>query len=143
MIEFEQLPHAQGLPLPAHETSLSTGFDLVAAINDPAKLHPGKREIIPTGLRLKKPLPLGVDFQIRSRSGLAARNGVFVLNSPATIDADYEGEILVILANLGDVLYTITRGMRIAQGVLSTFTQLESKKDKERGSGGLGSTGVL
>lgn len=139
---FEQLPHAHGLPLPAHETAHSTGFDLLAAVIRPEVIHAGQRKLIPTGLRLKERLPDGVDFQIRSRSGLALNNGVIVLNAPATIDADYEGEIGVILANTGEYVFVVERGMRIAQGVLSTFVQIANKKENIRGSGGFGSTGI-
>lgn len=144
-INLMQLPHAAGLPLPAYATPQSAGMDLVAAIEAPIVLNPMQRAIVPTGLAMA--LPAGFEAQVRPRSGLAAKNGVTVLNTPGTIDADYRGEIGVILINLGDAPFTIERGMRIAQMVIAPYTsaqwqQVESLDATQRGQGGFGSTGT-
>ena len=120
-------------------------MDLAAAIDAPMTLAPGKRAIVPTGLAIA--LPAGFEAQVRPRSGLAAKNGVTVLNTPGTIDADYRGEVKVILVNLGEDPFEIERGMRIAQMVIApvtqaSFTEVDSLSETERGSGGFGSTGT-
>lgn len=142
-----RLPHAEGLELPAYETEDAAGMDLRAAIvtGDVLKISPGKRSLVPTGLIME--LPKGYEGQIRPRSGLAFKHGITCLNTPGTIDADYRGEIMVLLINHGEEDFKIKRGMRIAQIVVAPFTQVEviegSLASKtERGSGGFGSTGV-
>ncbi len=144
-ITVTRLPHNADLPLPAYETTQSAGMDLAAAINAPMTLAPGKRAMVPTGLAIA--LPAGYEAQVRPRSGLAAKNGVTVLNTPGTIDADYRGEVKVILVNLGEDSFEIERGMRIAQMVIApvtqaSFTEVDSLSETERGSGGFGSTGT-
>lgn len=144
-ISIQQLPHAHDLPLPHYGTEHSAGLDLSAAIDADIVLSPGKRLCIPTGIAIA--LPTGYEAQIRSRSGLSLKNGVVVLNAPGTIDADYRGEILVILMNHGDEDFIIKRGMRIAQMVIATYAKVEwSKQDNleitERGENRFGSTGV-
>ena len=141
-----RLPHADGLPLPAYHSAHASGLDLAAAIADeaPLELAPGARALIPTGFVLE--LPPGCEAQIRPRSGLALKHGVTVLNSPGTIDADYRGELMVLLVNLGAEPFTIRRGMRIAQLVVARCEHLrveavEELKDTARGRGGFGSTG--
>jgi dUTP pyrophosphatase len=142
-----QLPHARGLPLPSYQTMSAAGLDLVAAVQDgdPLTLQPGERGLVPTGLVLQ--IPEGFEAQVRPRSGLALRHGVTVLNSPGTIDADYRGEIMVLLINLGADTVSISRGERIAQIVFSPITQasfiaVKGVSDTARGSGGFGSTGA-
>ena len=139
-------PHAQGLDLPAYQSEGAAGLDLVAAIPAQTKivLEPGARELVPTGLFLQ--LPVGYEAQVRPRSGLALKNGVTVLNSPGTIDADYRGEIGVILINHGAEPFAIRRGERIAQLVLAPVVQaawveVAELDDTARGDGGFGSTG--
>ena len=144
-IAVTRLPHNADLPLPAYETAQSAGMDLAAAIEEPITLAPGSRVMVPTGLAIA--LPDGYEAQVRPRSGLAARNGVTVLNTPGTIDADYRGEVNVILINLGDETFEIERGMRIAQMVVSPVTQAAFSEAAElpetaRGTGGFGSTGA-
>lgn len=144
-VRVQRLPHGAGLDLPAYATAQSAGMDLVAAIESELVLAPGKRAIVPSGLAIA--LPAGFEAQVRPRSGLAAKNGVTVLNSPGTIDADYRGEVGVILINHGDADFTITRGMRIAQMVIAPVTQAvwqeaESLDETARGAGGFGSTGT-
>ena len=144
-LRIQRLPHAEGLALPAYQTPGSAGLDLRAAISTPVELLPGRRALIPTGLCLA--IPEGYEGQVRPRSGLAAKHGVTVLNSPGTIDADYRGEVKVILINCGLEAYTLERGDRVAQLVLAPVAQLElavvSALDAtERGSGGFGHTGT-
>lgn len=144
-IAVTTLPHADGLELPAYATSQSAGMDLTAAIDAPLTLAPGERALVATGLGIA--LPQGFEAQIRPRSGLAAKHGVTVLNSPGTIDADYRGEIKVILANLGQEPFVIERGMRIAQMVVArhatvSWQAVASLDETERGTGGFGSTGT-
>lgn len=144
-IAVTRLPHNADLPLPAYETAQSAGMDLAAAIDAPMTLAPGKRAMVPTGLAIA--LPAGYEAQVRPRSGLAAKNGVTVLNTPGTIDADYRGEVKVILVNLGEDSFEIESGMRIAQMVIApvtqaSFTEVGSLSETERGSGGFGSTGT-
>ncbi len=139
------LPHAVGLPLPKYETSLSAGMDLSAALEEAIELGAGDRALIPTGLAIS--LPEGYEAQVRPRSGLAIKHGVTVLNTPGTIDADYRGEIKVILINHGKEPFTIERGMRIAQMVVEKHEHIEwevvkSLDETNRGAGGFGSTGT-
>lgn len=139
------LPHGEDLPLPDYATPQSAGMDLSAAVDVPVILAPGQRAMIPTGVSLA--LPPGHEAQVRPRSGLAAKHGVTVLNSPGTIDADYRGEIKVILINHGDASYVVERGQRIAQLVIAryeiaTWSVMEALDETERGAGGFGSTGT-
>ncbi len=146
-IEVELLPlsHAVGLKLPTYATTQSAGMDLTAALDEALELGSGDRALIPTGLSIA--LPQGFEAQIRPRSGLAINHGVTVLNTPGTIDADYRGEIKVILINHGKEPFTVQRGMRIAQMVVERYTHVNWKTvselgdDTERGEGGFGSTG--
>lgn len=142
---IKRLPHAASLPLPAYQSQGSAGLDLMAALELPVMLAPLQRMLILTGLQIA--LPEGFEAQIRPRSGLALKNGITVLNSPGTIDADYRGEIGVILINLGAEPVEITRGMRIAQMVIAlvsvaTLRQVETLPQTLRGQNGFGSTGV-
>jgi dUTP pyrophosphatase len=144
-VAVRRLPHAEGLSLPAYETAHAAGVDLLAAVEAEMILPPGGRALVPTGLSIA--LPEGYEAQVRPRSGLAARDGVTVLNSPGTIDADYRGEVKVILVNLGDKPFAVTRGMRIAQMVVAPVSRLEwsvtdTLPETARGAGGFGSTGV-
>lgn len=143
-VRLARLPHAEGLPLPAYESAGAAGMDLRAAVGAPVILEPGARSALPTGLTIA--LPQGYEGQVRPRSGLALREGVTALNSPGTIDADYRGEVKVILINHGDAAVTIARGDRIAQLVVAPVTQIEwtevaSLDPTGRGEGGFGSTG--
>ena len=140
-----RLPHAEGLPLPAYQSAAAAGLDLLAAVEAPVYIAPGERALIPTGLAIA--LPAGSEGQVRPRSGLAVQHGITVLNSPGTIDADYRGEIRVILINLGQDPFTITRGMRIAQLVIAPVRQVmisetSSLDETTRGVEGFGSTGT-
>ena len=144
-VDVVQLPHAADLPLPEYATVQSAAVDLLAAVTEGVVLAPGARTLIPTGLAIA--LPDGYEAQVRPRSGLALKNGITLLNTPGTIDADYRGEIGIILTNLGQEDFTVERGMRIAQMLIAPVTRLTwnavSSLDKsERGSGGFGSTGV-
>lgn len=145
-VEILQLPHAAGLALPAYQTTHAAGLDLLAAVGEdaPIILQPGQYALVPTGLAIA--LPDGHEAQVRPRSGLAAKHGVTVLNSPGTIDADYRGEIGVLLINHGREAFTIRRGERIAQMVIAPVARAEFAIVRElgatgRGSGGFGSTG--
>ncbi|HAA92159.1 MAG TPA: dUTP diphosphatase, partial [Rhodospirillaceae bacterium] len=143
-VAITRLPHGADLPLPEYATADSAGLDLLAAIDDVLILAPGERTLVPSGLAIA--LPSGYEAQVRPRSGLAYKNGVTVLNSPGTIDADYRGEIGVILINHGNDAFAIERGMRIAQMIIAPVTQLEWDEVEElpetvRGAGGFGSTG--
>ena len=144
-VALKPLEHAVGLKLPTYATTQSAGMDLTAAIEEAIELDAGDRALIPTGLAIS--LPKGFEGQIRPRSGLALKHGVTVLNSPGTIDADYRGEIKVILINHGQEPFFIQRGMRIAQMVVERFTHVNwqvvdnLEDDSERGEGGFGSTG--
>ncbi|MDX1737002.1 MAG: dUTP diphosphatase [Alphaproteobacteria bacterium] len=138
-------PHGKGLALPAYGTEDSAGADLLAAIEDRHVIHPGKRALIPAGIKIA--LPKGYEAQVRPRSGLALKHGITVLNSPGTIDADYRGEVGVILINHGEEDFLVERGMRIAQLVIAPVQQIAWQEvndldDTERGEGGFGSTGV-
>jgi dUTP pyrophosphatase len=143
-VNIQRLDHGAGLPLPAYATDDSAGVDLPAAISGERILPPGGRELVPTGFSIA--LPRGYEAQVRPRSGLALRAGVTVLNSPGTIDADYRGEIGVILINLGSEPFVIRRGERIAQLVIAPVTRVAWQESVElseskRGAGGFGSTG--
>lgn len=145
-IGVKRLAHAEGLALPAYQTEEAAGFDLVAALPEaePIDLAPGARTLVPTGLVFE--IPAGYEGQVRPRSGLALKHGVTVLNSPGTIDADYRGEVKVILVNLGEATFRIARGERVAQFVAAPVTRarlvvVEAVGDTARGSGGFGSTG--
>ena len=132
------------LPLPSYQSPLAAGLDLHADIADPVVLHPGERRLVPTGLALE--IPPGHEGQVRPRSGLALRDGVTLLNSPGTIDADYRGEVSVLLINLGAADVTIRRGDRIAQLVVAPVTrvslsEIDALSDTVRGAGGFGHTG--
>jgi dUTP pyrophosphatase len=142
-----RLPHGRDLPLPSYHSALAAGIDLMAAVpaDAPVTLAPGERAAIPTGLAIA--LPAGFEAQIRPRSGLALRHGITVLNAPGTVDADYRGEVQVILVNLGREPFRIERGARIAQMVLSatlqaTVCEVASLDETTRGVGGFGSTGT-
>jgi dUTP pyrophosphatase len=146
-VKVMRLAHAADLPLPAYQSALAAGLDLVAAVpaETPVQIAPGGRAMIPTGLVIA--LPPGSEGQVRPRSGLAARHGVTVLNTPGTIDADYRGEIQVILINLGAEPFEVSRGMRIAQLVVARvahakLAEADSLTATERGAGGMGSTGT-
>jgi dUTP pyrophosphatase len=141
-----QLPHARDMPLPFYQSASAAGIDLTAAVQEghPLTLKPGERALVPTGLVLQ--IPEGHEGQVRPRSGIALRHGVTVLNSPGTIDADYRGEVMVLLINHGDEPVDIGRGERIAQLVFAPVTQatlvaVKSVSDTTRGGGGFGSTG--
>ncbi len=145
-LRIKQLPHGAGLPLPAYQSALAAGFDLTAAVAEdaPITIAPGARALVPTGLAFA--LPEGFEAQVRPRSGLAMKHGLTVLNSPGTIDADYRGEVQILLVNLGADSVVITRGMRIAQCVIATVTRATfvaatSLDQTARGTGGFGSTG--
>ncbi|TVQ75226.1 MAG: dUTP diphosphatase [Balneolaceae bacterium] len=142
---FKQLPHAEGLALPAYATQDSAGLDLRAALEEPIVLTPGSRALVPTGLQMA--LPQGYEAQIRPRSGLAFRHGITMLNTPGTIDSDYRGEVKVLAVNLGDEPFEIRHGDRIAQMVIAPVIRaaiqgVEELPDSERGEGGFGSTGT-
>ena len=144
-VDVVQLPHAADLPLPEYATVQSAAVDLLAAVTENVVLAPGARTLIPTGIAIA--LPDGYEAQVRPRSGLALKNGITLANTPGTIDADYRGEIGIILANLGQEDFTVERGMRIAQMLIAPVTRLtwnavSSLDNSERGSGGFGSTGV-
>ncbi len=144
-IKFKKLSHAEDLPLPGYESASAAGMDIRAALDEPITLKPGERILIPTGLQMA--LPDGYEAQIRPRSGLAIRNGITMLNSPGTIDADYRGEVKVIAINHGQEDFTVNHGDRIAQMVIAPVVQLsieevDSLDETERGAGGFGSTGV-
>jgi dUTP pyrophosphatase len=145
VVPVRRLPHSEGLPLPAYASAGAAGMDLLAAVERPHVIAPGKRALIPTGLAVA--LPPGFELQIRPRSGLALRHGILVPNGPGTIDEDYRGEIQVILLNAGEADFTVERGARIAQAVLApvvraTWREVAELADTERGAGGFGSTGL-
>ncbi len=143
-VQLRRLPHSADLPLPSYATAGAAGMDLCAAVTEPVTIPPGRRALIPTGLTIA--LPPGYELQIRPRSGLALKHGILLPNSPGTIDEDYRGEIQVIVMNASDEHFTITRGLRIAQAVLSpvvraAWQEAETLDDTTRGTGGFGSTG--
>ncbi len=142
---LKKLANLKELEIPKYATDGSAGFDLVAAIEADIEILPNKRVLVPTGLAIA--LPTGYEAQVRPRSGLALKNGITVLNTPGTIDCDYRGEIGVILINLGEEKFTVTRGMKIAQIVIAkyevgSFIITNELPDTKRGTGGFGSTGV-
>ncbi|ODT30540.1 dUTP diphosphatase [Hyphomicrobium sp. CS1BSMeth3] len=146
-IEVLRLPHAEGLELPAYQSTGAAGLDLVAAVPEdgPMELAPGARKLVPTGLVLQ--IPEGYEVQVRPRSGLAIRHGITLLNSPGTIDSDYRGEVMVMLINLGTETVTIERGERIAQIIVApvvqaTLVEVKAVSETARGAGGFGSTGT-
>lgn len=144
-LELKRLAHGADLPLPAYQSDLAAGLDLLAAVDELLLLEPGKRALVPTGLAMA--IPAGYEGQVRPRSGLAAKNGVTVLNTPGTIDADYRGEVKVILINLGEDTFIIERGARIAQLIIAPIHQaeiveVETLSETARGDGGFGSTGT-
>ena len=143
-VPLQRLPHGAGLPLPSYATVDAAGLDLLAAVAEPIELAPGARRLVPTGISIA--LPPGYEAQLRPRSGLALKHGVTLLNSPGTIDADYRGEVGVILINLGEVPFRLQRGDRIAQLVIAPVARLawresEALPESARGAGGFGSTG--
>ncbi len=147
MIGAMRLPHGEGIELPAYETVGAAGMDLRAAVPEdrPLYLLPGKRALVPTGLVLE--IPDGYKGQVRPRSGLAAKHGITVLNTPGTVDSDYRGEVKVLLINHGDTEFVVTRGMRIAQMVFAAVAQMvlnerTAVSETSRGGGGYGSTGI-
>lgn len=146
-VRIVALPHAKGLPLPSYATAHAAGMDLHAAVPEdaPVVLDPGAHALVPVGIAIA--LPPGYEAQVRPRSGLAAKSAVTVLNSPGTIDADYRGEIKVILINHGKEAFAVTRGLRVAQMVVAAHATVswlpaETLDDTARGSGGFGSTGT-
>lgn len=146
-LQVQRLAHAADLPLPRYETAGAAGMDLIAAnaADAPVVLKPFERALIPTGLVFQ--LETGFEAQVRPRSGLAFRHGVTVLNAPGTVDADYRGEVQVLLVNLGSEPFTVTRGMRIAQAVIAPVTvavpvEVEQVDETARAAGGFGSTGL-
>lgn len=144
-IRIKTLPDFEGLKLPEYQTHGSSGMDLLAACMEPVTLKPGERTLIPTGIHVA--LPEGCEAQIRPRSGLAIKHGITLLNTPGTIDSDYRGEIRVIVVNLGQETYTIERGTRIAQMVISRVVKarlitVDNLDETGRGSGGFGHTGI-
>ena len=144
ILRVEQLPHAQDLPLPEYMTEHAAGMDLRAAVEEPVTLAPGEFRAIPTGIRIA--VPVGYEGQVRPRSGLAAKHGVTTLNSPGTIDADYRGEVRVILINHGREPFVIGRGERIAQLLIAPVCRAEIERvevldETARGEGGFGHTG--
>lgn len=143
-VRIQRLPHGEGLPLPAPATAGSAGCDLCAALAEPVVLAPGERTRVPTGFAIA--LPGGYEAQVRPRSGLAWKHGIVLPNSPGTIDADYRGELLVIVMNAGNEVFTIEPGARIAQLVVApvaavTFDEVPTLDETERGAGGFGHTG--
>jgi len=147
-VRITRLPNGADLPLPAYQSALAAGLDLVAAVptDAPIQITSGARALIPTGVAIA--LPAGYEAQVRPRSGLALRHGVTVLNSPGTIDADYRGEIQIVLVNLGSEPFVINRGMRIAQLVIAPISHVKlvesaSLDSTERSVGGFGSTGIV
>ena len=144
-VAVTRLAGAGDLPLPEYATALSAGMDLRAALAEPLVIAPGGRALVPSGLAIA--LPAGYEAQIRPRSGLALKHGITVLNAPGTVDADYRGEIIVVLANFGSESFAVTRGMRIAQMIVAPFAQVsweavEVLPESARGAGGYGSTGT-
>ncbi|TKJ91599.1 dUTP diphosphatase [Paenibacillus sp. CFBP13512] len=144
-VEIMALPGSEGLELPRKMSELASGFDLYAAVTEPMVLEPGKRALVPTGLALA--MPAGLEAQIRPRSGLAYKHGITCLNTPGTIDADYRGEIKVLLINLGEEAFAIDRGERIAQMVFQIvpevdLIEVQQLSETVRGAGGFGHTGT-
>ena len=143
-VKIKRLPHGAGLELPAYATAGAAGADVLAAVEKPVTIAPGRRALIPTGFSIA--LPAGFELQIRPRSGLALKHGIVLPNSPGTIDEDYRGEVGVIVLNASEDHFTVTRGMRIAQAVLApvvraAWEEVEDLDATARGTGGFGSTG--
>jgi dUTP pyrophosphatase len=143
-VRVKQLEHGAHLPLPQYQTALSAGMDLMAAIAEPVTLAPGERRLVPTGLAIA--LPDGYEAQIRPRSGLALKHGISIVNAPGTVDADYRGEVSVLLINLGQAPFVVETGARIAQMVVAPVSQVvwqatDDLDETARGAGGYGSTG--
>jgi dUTP pyrophosphatase len=145
-VKVQRLPHGKDLALPSYQSALAAGLDLMAAVpaDTPLNLEPGQRALVPTGIALA--LPTGLEAQVRPRSGLAAKHGITVLNAPGTVDADYRGEIQVLLINHGSEAFAVTRGLRIAQLVVAAVAhvalrEVETLDRTHRDSGGFGSTG--
>ena len=146
VVAITRLPHAADLPLPAYASAEAAGLDLPAAVDAPLSIAPNARVRVPTGIAIA--LPPGYEAQVRPRSGLAFEYGVTVLNAPGTIDADYRGEVFVLLANLGERAFTVTRGMRVAQLVVAPVARVawratDTLPATTRGGGGFGSTGLV
>ncbi|WP_300299562.1 dUTP diphosphatase [Ferrovibrio sp.] len=144
-VPLKRLPHGADLPLPAYATADAAGLDLLAAVSEPLTLQPGERKLVPTGLSIA--VPPGFEAQVRPRSGLALKHGITVLNAPGTIDADYRGEVGVVLINHGDKAFVINRGERIAQMVIAAYSRIAwieaaELPQTQRGAGGFGSTGT-
>jgi dUTP pyrophosphatase len=146
-VRIMRLPHGHDLPLPEYQSTFAAGLDLIAAVpaDAPVEIAPGARALIPAGVAIA--LPPGFEAQVRPRSGLALRHGVTVLNSPGTVDADYRGELQVILVNLGPAPFVVSRGMRIAQMIVApvsraTLVEVQNLDSTERATGGFGSTGT-
>jgi len=144
-VEVARKPGTEDLPLPAYQSEHASGMDLVAAVDAPLAIAPGARALVPTGLFVA--VPPGYEAQVRARSGLAVKSGLCVLNGPGTVDADYRGEVGVILANLGAEAFTVERGMRIAQLVICPVVRAELRPVERlsgtaRGAGGFGSSGT-
>ncbi|MGM9566650.1 MAG: dUTP diphosphatase [Clostridia bacterium] len=144
-MEIELLPAYGDLPLPQYQTEGAAGFDFLAANEETVEILPGEYAMIPTGLKFA--VPSGCELQVRPRSGLAAKYGITVLNTPGTIDSDYRGEVKILLINLGKQSFSVERGMRIAQGIVAPyykaqFSVTKALDDTERGAGGFGHTGV-
>jgi dUTP pyrophosphatase len=145
IVKFMRLPHGEGVPLPKYMSHAAAGMDLYAAVSETIVIKPGERKLVPTGFKMA--MSEGYEAQVRPRSGLALKNGISVLNTPGTIDADYRGEVGVILINLGQEDFKINRSDRIAQMIINKVEQptIEEVKDLDetkRGSGGFGHTGV-
>lgn len=147
VVGFVRLPHGEGLPLPAYESAGAAGMDLRAAVPDdrPLLILPGRRALVPTGLVME--IPEGMEGQVRPRSGLALKHGVTCLNTPGTVDCDYRGEVKVLLVNLGEEEFYVSRGMRVAQIVFAPAVQVRAEERSlagatARGAGGFGSTGA-
>lgn len=147
MLRAVRLAHGEGLPLPSYHSKVAAGLDIVAAVPEtkPLELAPGTRALVPTGFALE--LPEGYEAQLRPRSGLALKHGLTLLNSPGTIDADYRGEVQVLLVNLGPEPFSVTRGMRIAQLIVAPVLRAKVAESTQlstttRGAGGFGSTGL-
>lgn len=144
-VEVQVLPHGEGLPLPSYQTADASGLDLHAAVGEPVSIAPGGIAIVPTGLKVA--VPPGYEAQVRPRSGLALKHGITIPNSPGTVDADYRGEVCVIMLNAGSAPFTVNRGDRIAQMVIAPVVQAGLRVVAElpgtaRAEGGFGHTGV-
>lgn len=144
-VAVERLPHARDLPLPAYATEGSAALDLLAAVEEPLTIEPGRTVLVPTGLKVA--VPAGHELQIRPRSGLALKHSLAVLNSPGTVDSDYRGEVKVLLTNFGAESFVVERGMRVCQALLARVERIAWREEgalspTARGEGGFGHTGV-